>query len=177
MQADVKVYMKILQCICCCYNILSVDCWIATEIYASTVIEFSLDPNKFSVQSAAELKRGLTAFVTILWCIMMMDLRICPNVLQYKYKKVAELKSLKSVVTITIYCLIFIIYKHCIRVQDCGIFFIIKWNDIFLVRVDNESCIIFFICYFSWLQGAYFAWKATAMGKNHINGKTFLEKR
>ena len=26
-------------------------------------------------------------------------------------------------------------------------------------------------------QGAYFAWKATAMGKNHINGKTFLEKR
>ena len=28
-----------------------------------------------------------------------------------------------------------------------------------------------------YLQGAYFAWKATAMGKNHINGKTFLEKR
>ena len=27
------------------------------------------------------------------------------------------------------------------------------------------------------MQGAYFAWKATAMGKNHINGKTFLEKR
>lgn len=27
------------------------------------------------------------------------------------------------------------------------------------------------------LQGAYFAWKATAMGKNHTNGKTFLEKR
>ncbi len=27
------------------------------------------------------------------------------------------------------------------------------------------------------LQGAYFAWKATAMGKNYINGKTFLEKR
>jgi len=26
-------------------------------------------------------------------------------------------------------------------------------------------------------QGAYFAWKATAMGKNHANGKTFLEKR
>jgi hypothetical protein len=26
-------------------------------------------------------------------------------------------------------------------------------------------------------QGAYFAWKATAMGKNHVNGKTFLEKR
>ena len=26
-------------------------------------------------------------------------------------------------------------------------------------------------------KGAYFAWKATAMGKNHINGKTFLEKR
>ena len=27
------------------------------------------------------------------------------------------------------------------------------------------------------LQGAYFPWKATAMGKNYINGKTFLEKR
>lgn len=26
-------------------------------------------------------------------------------------------------------------------------------------------------------QGAYFAWKATAMGKNFVNGKTFLEKR
>lgn len=26
-------------------------------------------------------------------------------------------------------------------------------------------------------QGAYFAWKATALGKNHINGKSFLEKR
>ncbi|XP_055548067.1 proteasome subunit alpha type-2 [Wyeomyia smithii] len=26
-------------------------------------------------------------------------------------------------------------------------------------------------------SGAYFAWKATAMGKNAINGKTFLEKR
>lgn len=26
-------------------------------------------------------------------------------------------------------------------------------------------------------SGAYFAWKATAMGKNYINGKAFLEKR
>uniref|UniRef100_A0A2P2HY64 Proteasome subunit alpha type n=1 Tax=Hirondellea gigas TaxID=1518452 RepID=A0A2P2HY64_9CRUS len=26
-------------------------------------------------------------------------------------------------------------------------------------------------------SGAYFSWKATAMGKNYINGKTFLEKR
>lgn len=26
-------------------------------------------------------------------------------------------------------------------------------------------------------SGAYFAWKATAMGRNYINGKTFLEKR
>ncbi|XP_037050187.1 proteasome subunit alpha type-2 [Bradysia coprophila] len=26
-------------------------------------------------------------------------------------------------------------------------------------------------------SGSYFAWKATAMGKNSINGKTFLEKR
>lgn len=30
--------------------------------------------------------------------------------------------------------------------------------------------------FFNW-QGAYFAWKATAMGKNYVNGKTFLEKR
>lgn len=27
------------------------------------------------------------------------------------------------------------------------------------------------------VKGAYFAWKATAMGKNYVNGKTFLEKR
>ncbi|KAG9508780.1 Proteasome subunit alpha type-2, partial [Fragariocoptes setiger] len=26
-------------------------------------------------------------------------------------------------------------------------------------------------------SGAYFAWKATAMGKNYINGKSFLERR
>jgi len=26
-------------------------------------------------------------------------------------------------------------------------------------------------------SGAYFAWKATALGKNNVNGKTFLEKR
>ncbi|EDV20966.1 expressed hypothetical protein [Trichoplax adhaerens] len=26
-------------------------------------------------------------------------------------------------------------------------------------------------------SGAFFAWKATALGKNHVNGKTFLEKR
>eukprot|EP00057_Strongylocentrotus_purpuratus_P031347 XP_784338.2 PREDICTED: proteasome subunit alpha type-2 [Strongylocentrotus purpuratus] len=26
-------------------------------------------------------------------------------------------------------------------------------------------------------SGAYFPWKATAMGKNHVSGKTFLEKR
>ncbi|XP_062519426.1 proteasome subunit alpha type-2-like [Corticium candelabrum] len=26
-------------------------------------------------------------------------------------------------------------------------------------------------------SGTYFAWKATALGKNHVNGKTFLEKR
>merc|ERR1711893_79777 len=26
-------------------------------------------------------------------------------------------------------------------------------------------------------SGAYFAWKATAMGRNFVNGKTFLEKR
>ena len=26
-------------------------------------------------------------------------------------------------------------------------------------------------------SGAYFAWKTTAMGKNYVNGKTFLEKR
>lgn len=28
-----------------------------------------------------------------------------------------------------------------------------------------------------YFQGAYFAWKATAIGKNDINAKTFLEKR
>merc|ERR1719351_649424 len=26
-------------------------------------------------------------------------------------------------------------------------------------------------------SGAYFAWKATALGKNHLDGQTFLEKR
>ena len=26
-------------------------------------------------------------------------------------------------------------------------------------------------------SGTYFPWKATAIGKNHINAKTFLEKR
>jgi 20S proteasome alpha/beta subunit len=26
-------------------------------------------------------------------------------------------------------------------------------------------------------SGSYFAWKATAIGKNMVNGKTFLEKR
>merc|ERR1711890_154092 len=26
-------------------------------------------------------------------------------------------------------------------------------------------------------SGAYFAWKSTALGKNYVNGKTFLEKR
>ncbi|PAA81234.1 hypothetical protein BOX15_Mlig012640g3, partial [Macrostomum lignano] len=26
-------------------------------------------------------------------------------------------------------------------------------------------------------SGTYFAWKSTALGKNHVNGKTFLEKR
>ena len=27
------------------------------------------------------------------------------------------------------------------------------------------------------IQGAYFAWKATALGKSMLNGKSFLEKR
>ena len=26
-------------------------------------------------------------------------------------------------------------------------------------------------------SGAYFAWKATALGKNHLNARAFLEKR
>ena len=26
-------------------------------------------------------------------------------------------------------------------------------------------------------SGSFYAWKATAMGKNYINGKTFLEKK
>lgn len=29
----------------------------------------------------------------------------------------------------------------------------------------------------SFVKGAYFAWKATALGKNDVNAKTFLEKR
>lgn len=37
------------------------------------------------------------------------------------------------------------------------------------------QCLNIFI--FSISKGAYFAWKATAMGKNYVNGKTFLEKR
>lgn len=39
---------------------------------------------------------------------------------------------------------------------------------------DEENCPYLYQCDPS---GAYFAWKATAIGKNHINGKTFLEKR
>ena len=38
------------------------------------------------------------------------------------------------------------------------------------------ACIVLCLSY-TVLQGAYFAWKATAMGKNQTNGKTFLEKR
>ncbi len=38
----------------------------------------------------------------------------------------------------------------------------------------DEDCPYLYQCDPS---GAYFAWKATAIGKNHINGKTFLEKR
>jgi len=30
---------------------------------------------------------------------------------------------------------------------------------------------------FFFSQGSYFAWKASAIGKNMINAKTFLEKR
>jgi len=39
---------------------------------------------------------------------------------------------------------------------------------------NDENCPYLYQCDPS---GAYFAWKATAIGKNHINGKTFLEKR
>lgn len=39
---------------------------------------------------------------------------------------------------------------------------------------SDENCPYLYQCDPS---GAYFAWKATAIGKNHINGKTFLEKR
>ena len=41
-------------------------------------------------------------------------------------------------------------------------------------EVDEEGKPYLFQCDPS---GAYFAWKATALGKNCINGKTFLEKR
>jgi hypothetical protein len=40
--------------------------------------------------------------------------------------------------------------------------------------IAKASVLTIFPCI---LQGAFFAWKATAMGKNYINGKTFLEKR
>ena len=49
-----------------------------------------------------------------------------------------------------------------------------KLNAVFLLYPFTSSCIVYFI---SHIQGAYFAWKATAMGKNFINGRTFLEKR
>ena len=39
---------------------------------------------------------------------------------------------------------------------------------------QNENKPVLFQCDPS---GAYFAWKATAMGKNYVNAKTFLEKR
>ena len=42
------------------------------------------------------------------------------------------------------------------------------------VYIAKASLLTIFPCI---LQGAFFAWKATAMGKNYINGKTFLEKR
>lgn len=48
------------------------------------------------------------------------------------------------------------------------------------VHIEKKMCayleIVLDIYLFYW-QGAYFAWKATAMGKNYVNGKTFLEKR
>ena len=45
------------------------------------------------------------------------------------------------------------------------------------VRPPPPSLSIFLSLSWSTPQGAYFAWKATAIGKNYINGKTFLEKR
>ena len=41
------------------------------------------------------------------------------------------------------------------------------------IAIKQHLCVFIIILF----QGAYFAWKATAMGKNFVNGKTFLEKR
>ena len=56
------------------------------------------------------------------------------------------------------------------------------WNFLMFTHDYVISCIVrgaiakkYF--FFLFIQGAYFAWKATAMGKNFVNGKTFLEKR
>lgn len=57
-------------------------------------------------------------------------------------------------------------YTHSGGVRPFGVSLLVAGFDLeepYLVQCDPS--------------GAYFAWKATAMGKNHINGKTFLEKR
>ena len=41
-------------------------------------------------------------------------------------------------------------------------------------RTNGKKVPVIFQCDPS---GAYFAWKATALGKNHLNSRAFLEKR
>uniref|UniRef100_A0A670JKD3 Proteasome 20S subunit alpha 2 n=1 Tax=Podarcis muralis TaxID=64176 RepID=A0A670JKD3_PODMU len=65
-------------------------------------------------------------------------------------------------------CNFFRIYRRgiCLGVRPFGVSLLIcGWNEgrPYLFQSDPS--------------GAYFAWKATAMGKNYVNGKTFLEKR
>eukprot|EP00800_Vazella_pourtalesii_P010820 TRINITY_DN26322_c0_g1_i1.p1 TRINITY_DN26322_c0_g1~~TRINITY_DN26322_c0_g1_i1.p1 ORF type:complete len:247 (+),score=59.98 TRINITY_DN26322_c0_g1_i1:42-743(+) len=57
-------------------------------------------------------------------------------------------------------------YSHSRQVRPFGVSLLIAgWNQDrpYLFQCDPS--------------GAYFPWKATALGKNYINGKTFLEKR
>lgn len=48
---------------------------------------------------------------------------------------------------------------------------------LFIILCQKHNFLLDFNSSVSHWQGAYFAWKATAMGKNYVNGKTFLEKR
>lgn len=56
--------------------------------------------------------------------------------------------------------------RHCRGVRPFGV-------SLLICGWDNDRPYLF-QCDPS---GAYFAWKATAMGRLYVNGKTFLEKR
>lgn len=59
-------------------------------------------------------------------------------------------------------------WSICTSIDLFAFLLTLSWK---LVCVKNSFLFVFNS------KGAYFAWKATAMGKNHINGKSFLEKR